>query len=226
MSIQVGRFYLTDSGIKLQSEAQTGYPLTFTRCGISEQVINSLDELQRLEKLTDEKGSFGIYSKKINDDGTASIVVDINNNKVETGYLVRTIGLYAKDLTGEEKLYCVAHNATGATFLPPSTISQEQWYIEIKTVVGNASNLTITVDENPSYVNKIEFDDLAGKGRTTENVKENADNISEFQLRLSLVEASLGLAESDGQIAITFDDIEPEHVLDGVWDKAGKRLMI
>ena len=226
MSIQVGRFYLTDNGIKLQSEAQTGYPLTFTRCGVSEQVINSLDELQRLEKLTDEKGSFRIYSKKINNDGTASFIVDINNTKVEEGYLIRTMGLYAKDFSGEEKLYCVSHNAIGATFLPPNTVSQEQWYIDIKTVVGNAENLEILVDENPSYVNRLEFDDLAGTGRTTENVKENADNISDFQLRIALIEASLGLANTDGQIAISFEDIDHETVLDGVWDKAGRKMVI
>ena len=58
MDIQIGHFYLTKSGVYLQAEAQTGYPLTFTRCGVSEQLINSLDELKRLEKLTNEKGNF------------------------------------------------------------------------------------------------------------------------------------------------------------------------
>ena len=224
--IQIGHFYLTQSGVELQSQAQTGYPLTFTRAAISEQIVNSLDELTRLTKLENEKGSYSIRDLKLNNDGTSSVIVEITNKDLEEGYLMRTIGVYGKDRTGEEKLYCVSHNAVGATFLPPYSVSQENILIDIKTVVGNAENLEIIIDENSLYALKYDLDDLAGKGRTTETVKENADNISEFQLRLSLVETSLGLAGSDGQIAISFDDIEPEHVLDGVWDKAGKRMVI
>lgn len=224
--IQVGQFYLTDSGVKLQSNAQVGYPLIFTRCGISEQVVNSLDELTRLGKLEDEKGSFNIRDLKVNNDGTSSIIVEITNKDIHEGFLMRTIGVYAKDQTGAESLYCVSHNAVGATFLPPDTISQENILLEIKTVVGNASNLSIVINENSLYALDADVKDLAGAGRTKETVKENADKIGEMKLDISLIQAQLGINGGTGMISITFDDIEPEHVLDGVWDKAGKRLMI
>lgn len=70
------------------------------------------------------------------------------------------------------------------------------------------------------------LDDLAGTGRKGETVKLNSDQLRQVAARVLLLEAHTDLENVEGSISITFDDIDEETVLDGVWDKANKRMII
>ena len=70
------------------------------------------------------------------------------------------------------------------------------------------------------------LDDLAGTGRKGETVKLNSDQLRQVAARVLLLEAHTNLENVEGSISISFEDIDKETVLDGVWDKENKKMII
>lgn len=225
-NLQLGRFYLTRRGANLMSKAQTGVPIKFTKLLIGEEFVENLEQLEQMQEVTEPKSKFDIQSIKYNNDGTSSLFVELNNNKVTEGYHIRTLGIYAQDPDLGEILYSVCCNGANADFMKPEAIAVVNYIYELITVVGNANNLEVTVDRNTIYVTKLDFENLAGTGRTIETVKENADTISDLAMRLLLLEANMGGTGTTGKFSVTFEDISENEKIDGVWDKNAKRMVI
>ena len=89
---------------------------------------------------------------------------------------------------------------------------------------SNVQNLQVVVNDNAVFALQSDFEKLAGKGWTVENVKENNDLIRDLRIRLLLLEANL--SEAAGKFRVDFVDISEDEVLNGVWDKEGRRMVI
>lgn len=112
--------------------------------------VYTQEQLEALTALTNIKQSADISSiSKINN-ASVNIKGALNNTALLTGYTVNTIGLYAIDPNEGEILYAVAR-ATQAGYMPPyNSITSSGILFDFVITVGNASNVTVTV--NPAAV--------------------------------------------------------------------------
>ncbi|NLU09453.1 MAG: hypothetical protein GXW90_00635 [Tepidanaerobacter acetatoxydans] len=217
---------LTRDGIELQAKVQSGTLLKFTRVGVGDGALREGQHLNTLTNLINYKTSFPINDIKTQGDGTSIIQTVITNKDIEEGFFLREIGIYAEDPDKGEILYCVTNTGMYADFLPPKTLNSVDILLQLITVVGNAENLIIEVDDSLVYATREDFNDLAGEGRTDETVKKNADDILMLGVEVAILKNAALNNFTSNIFVVNFDDITEDEVVEGIWDKAGKRLAI
>jgi phage-related tail fiber protein len=217
---------LTMDGINLQAKAQSGTLLKFTRVGVGDGALREGQHLNTLTNLINYRTSFPINDIKNKGDGTSVVRTIITNKDIEEGFFLREIGLYAEDPDKGEILYCVANTGMYADFLPPKTLNSVDIILDLITIVGNAENVVIKMDDSLVYVTREEFNNLAGDGRTDETVKKNADDILMLGVEVAILKNAALNNFTSNIFVVNFDDIEEDEVVEGVWDKSSKRLMI
>lgn len=217
---------LTRDGIELQAKVQSGTLLKFTRVGVGDGALREGQHLNTLTNLINYKTSFPINDIKTQGDGTSIIQTVITNKDIEEGFFLREIGLYAEDPDKGEILYCVANTGMYADFLPPKTLNSVDIILDLITIVGNAENVVIKMDDSLVYVTREEFNNLAGDGRTDETVKKNADDILMLGVEVAILKNAALNNFTSNIFVVNFDDITEDEVVEGIWDKSSKRLMI
>lgn len=143
---------ITEQGKELLAQAVLGtITLNFTTIKTSENKLTS--ELANLTDIGEIKQSQNVSSiERIN---TTSIQVSANfsnENYLGDGYYVRNIGLYAKNVQGEEILYSVSvadESEAPADYIPKfNGIGISTLIIDMITTVSNMANISVEV--NPS----------------------------------------------------------------------------
>lgn len=131
----------------LQTKAQAGTKLEFTRIAIGDGVLPPGGDLSKLTALIHEVKSLSIVEVKVIGSGQSMVKTLVTNKGVTSGFYIREIGLFARDPDVGEILYCIANAGTIADFLPPDNsrdIVEE--VINMITVVGNATTITAVID--------------------------------------------------------------------------------
>ena len=103
-----------------------------------------------LTSLTNIKQSTEISSISRINNVSVNIKGALNNTALVTGYTINTIGLYAIDPDDGEILYAVARATQAGYMLPYNSITSSGILFDFVITVGNASNVTVTV--NPAAV--------------------------------------------------------------------------
>jgi len=217
---------LTMDGINLQAKVQSGTLLKFTRVGVGDGALREGQHLNTLTNLINYRTSFPINDIKNKGDGTSVVRTIITNKDIEEGFFLREIGLYAEDPDKGEILYCVANTGMYADFLPPKTLNSVDIILDLITIVGNAENVVIEMDDSLVYVTREEFNNLGGEGRTDETVKKNADDILMLGVEVAILKNAALNNFTSNIFVVNFDVITEDEVVEGVWDKSSKRLMI
>lgn len=107
----------------------------------------TIEQLENLTSISDIKQTSFISEKVRTNDVTVKIEAVFNNLEVESGYYMRTIGLYAIDPDEGEILYGVAIETSGNCYVPPyNGITVSGTYIQLVITVGNAENVSLEVD--------------------------------------------------------------------------------
>ncbi|MGO4890280.1 phage tail protein [Anaerobacillus sp. MEB173] len=185
-----GGLTLTNRGKTLQSKAQTGVQLNYTRIALGDGELGSSSILE-LNALKNEKKSLPITKLKIMSGGRAVIGTVLSNQEMNSGFYWREIGVFAQDPDAGEILYCYANAGALAEYIPAgdgSDIIEKS--IDVQTLVGNAVNVTATIDSSLLYVTEAELQEVDNKvtthladdiqhitseERTTWNAKETTD---------------------------------------------------
>jgi hypothetical protein len=152
-----GGLQLTFKGRNLQSKSQLGVPLNFTRIAIGDGQLNGRS-IQELNSLVSEKVSLGIRKLKRTPDGRAVVGTVLENEDIIAGFYLREIGVFAQDPDEGEILYCYGNAGINGEYLAAGggpDITQKT--IDIFTLVGNASNVTATIDQSLVYATVEEF---------------------------------------------------------------------
>ena len=143
---------LTNDGLDLQSKAQTGTALEFTRVAAGDGELPDGTDLIDLTALINEKESLDITSISVDEDGNAKVRTTISNQGLDNGFYIREIGLFANDPDKGEILYCIANAGDLADFLPSGTGSDiVESTLDLITVVGNAENVVAQIDESLTF---------------------------------------------------------------------------
>lgn len=145
--VQYSKLTLTAKGAALNAKmiaGQTGF--TFTKVCASDTTYTEA-QLPNLTSLSGIKQTSLVSKVTRSNNVTITIETAFTNASLSTGYYMRTLGLYALDPQEGEVLYATCIAADDNCYMPPNNgVTSTGAYIKLVQTVGNASNVTMTVD--------------------------------------------------------------------------------
>ena len=155
-----GGLILTNRGRNLQSKAQTGIELQYTRIALGDGELGSSSILE-LNALKHEIKSLSINKLKVLSGGRAVVGAVLSNQDLQSGFYFREIGVFATDPDLGEILYCYANAGALAEYIPAgggSDIIEKN--IDVQTLVGNAQSVTAVIDSSLVFATQDELTQL------------------------------------------------------------------
>lgn len=172
-----GSIIFTNKGKLLQSKAQSGVNLNFTRMAIGDGELSG-QAIQELNGLINEKKSISITTLKVQDSGKVQVGGIISNQDIITGFYWREVGLFADDPDVGEVLYCYGNAGDLAEYIPASggaEILEKE--LNIIAIVDNASIISATIDNSLVYVTQSALlSELGDKANLQTTQKDNLVN--------------------------------------------------
>lgn len=154
-----GGLILTNKGRNLQAKAQSGVPLNFTRIGVGDGSLGAGSILE-LSGLIHEVKSLAILKLKTMPGGKAVVGGMLSNQEIITGFYWRELGVFAHDPDIGEILYCYGNAGANAEYIPAGGGADIlDKYVDIVTIVGNASNVTAEISSSLIYVTQEELEE-------------------------------------------------------------------
>lgn len=89
--------------------------------------------------------------------GQYLITATLSNNTLNVGFFPREVGLYAKVDGKTEMLYSYTNGGNNVGYVPDKTTPIDSEIYKIRTVIGNAKNITINMSDS-TFVTKGELD--------------------------------------------------------------------
>ncbi len=89
--------------------------------------------------------------------GQYLITATLSNNTLNVGFFPREVGLYAKVDGKAEMLYSYTNGGNNVGYVPDKTIPIDSEIYKIRTVIGNAKNITVNMSDS-TFVTKGELD--------------------------------------------------------------------
>ena len=150
----MGELVVTNKGKELITKLIEGSEtINFTRIKTSIHDYSS-DNLEDLTDIEEVKQESLISSVEKTDNTVVEVIAMINNNVLQEGYYIKTIGLYAKDSNDNEILYGVSIAGKYADYMPAyggKTVSSISY--KLITKVDNAEQVNIEI--NPAAIPTI-----------------------------------------------------------------------
>lgn len=161
MSFNGGTIF-TARGRALQAKAQAGAELVFTRLVVGDGQLGS-QAIEDLTALINPINSLTINKFKTMTGGKAVIGGKLSNQDIVTGFYWRELGLFATDPDLGEVLYCYGNAGALAEYIPsPGGAEILEKQVDIVSIVGNAANISATLDSSLVYVTVADFEDHTG----------------------------------------------------------------
>lgn len=150
----MGELVVTNKGKELITKLIEGSEtINFTRIKTSIHDYSS-DNLEDLTDIEEVRQESMISSVEKTDNTVVEVIAMINNNALQEGYYIKTIGLYAKDSNDNEILYGVSVAGKYADYMPAyggKTVSSISY--KLITKVDNAEQVNIEI--NPAAIPTI-----------------------------------------------------------------------
>ena len=171
-----GGLIMTNRGRNLQVKAQTGVNLTFTRMAIGDGSLGNSSVLE-LNALKNERKSLNLTKLKASTGGRVLIGAVLSNQDITSGFYFREIGIFATDPDVGEILYCYGNAGSTADYIPAGGGSDLiEKTININVIVGNAANVSATIDES------LAFETPQGAQEKANTAETNAKNYTDNQI--------------------------------------------
>jgi len=223
----VGQFngsVLTDKGLQLQSKAQAGARLTFTRIGIGDGFLPG--NLQTLEELVNETKSLPILEIKNLGNGQTMVKALISNQDLTSGTYVREIGLFANDPDLGEILYAVANSGDLADYLPaPNGADVVEEIIQFITLIGTAEDVTAVIDSQ-AVVTVTTFDEHVNDTNLHMTRAEIETELAALRNRITLIESTFPDNFKNNLFTEDFATLDDITLTKGYYNQAQTRLEV
>lgn len=141
----MNKFIITNAGKALQTKLLDGATAIFTKIVTTDQVYTE-KEAVGLSNFENVCQTSPVTEINLIDDTTVEVTAVIDNSKLEQGYTVNALGLYAKENAWDEILFAVSILGESADQLVAASqgmMSSVTYKMQI--VVANASNISIEV---------------------------------------------------------------------------------
>ncbi|EFV78941.1 hypothetical protein HMPREF1013_00825 [Bacillus sp. 2_A_57_CT2] len=201
-----GGLIMTNRGRNLQVKAQTGVKLTFTRMAIGDGSLGSSSILE-LNALKNERKSLNLTKLKPSTGGMALIGAVLSNQDITAGFYFREVGIFANDPDVGEILYCYGNAGSTADYIPAGGGSDLiEKTININVIVGNAANVSATIDQSLVFETPQGAQEKANTAET--NAKIYTDNqIASIDLSPLATKEELAI-ESQARVAHQADNVK------------------
>lgn len=202
-----GGLIMTNRGRNLQVKAQTGVKLTFTRMAIGDGSLGSSSILE-LNTLKNERKSLNLTKLKASTGGRVLIGAVLSNQDITSGFYFREVGIFATDPDVGEILYCYGNAGSTADYIPAGGGSDLiEKTININVIVGNAANVSATIDQS------LVFETPQGAQEKANTAETNAKTYTDNQIAsidLSPLATKQELA-TESQARVTHQEDETKH---------------
>ena len=109
---------LTVKGLNLLADCQTGKKLKFTRVSMGDGNLEDGQDIRKLEGLIAPRIDLDIKSCEVTGQGTTTIVTELKNNNLKTGFFAREVGIFAAGEDGKEILYAIRNTGADSEYIP------------------------------------------------------------------------------------------------------------
>ena len=148
---------LTAAGLQLETKAQTGATLHFTRVALGDGQLAQGQILSALSDLISHKLNLPITTLDVTGTGTARMQTVLQNSELQIGFFAREIGVYATDPDVGEILYAVANAGDMADYIPAGGGADVvELILEVVTVVGQAETVTANINTSLLFTTQVE----------------------------------------------------------------------
>lgn len=138
---------LTNKGIELLAAILAGHTVQFTKIKMGDG--NEPSNFMTLTNLVNVRQTLNIARKEIVNNTILRIGANLSGSDVGSGFYWKEIGIFAKDLDGDNTEYLFSYDNAGAqaSYIPAGGIVTEQ-LIDLEITVGNTDNITVVIDES------------------------------------------------------------------------------
>lgn len=234
---------ITSGGERLAARLAGGIAsagFTKVRASAADYSAWEKDDIKALNGLSDVCQTAAVSNVRFAGDSTVEVTAAMDNLELESGYYVRTIGLYAEDEDKNDVLFAVSVEPRDPFYMPPfagKTVSGVTYKLMLKVSgsenirIGASSDVYASSVQLADEVRRINerIDSLSFSEEINEhNVSESShpaliEKLDAFGRRLELVELAAGDNVAANPFSVTFGTLDG-ITADGVWNVSGARL--
>lgn len=165
---------LTNKGIELLAAILAGHTVQFTKIKMGDG--NEPSNFMTLTNLVNARQTLNIARKEIVNNTILRIGANLNGSDVGSGFYWREIGIFAKDLDGDNTEYLFSYDNAGAqaSYIPAGGIVTEQ-LIDLEITVGNVENVEVVIDTSLVFATVDDMNDAINGLDTTLREKIDTD---------------------------------------------------
>ena len=132
-------------------QAQNGHTMTFTCGKLGSGVLSDSDDISRFTDLKAPKMTLPIT--KADDSNPEKIVLtfDTSNTTLETGFVSRELGIFAKLDNGAEQLYAYSNAGNNYDYIPSKDTPSDENRLVVNLIVSSSASIAVTVDQSIVY---------------------------------------------------------------------------
>ena len=157
MPSQYPQNVVTKNGLAMIAESvATRKNLIFTRVVVGDGDATSRN-FNDMTAVISPKMELPVTSGVNEGNGQYLITATLSNNTLNVGFFPREVGLYAKVDGKTEMLYSYTNGGNNVGYVPDKTTPIDSEIYKIRTVIGNAKNITVNMSDS-TFVTKGELD--------------------------------------------------------------------
>ena len=157
MPSQYPQNVVTKNGLAMIAESvATRKNLIFTRVVVGDGDATGRN-FNDMTEVISPKMELPVTSGVNEGNGQYLITATLSNNTLNVGFFPREVGLYAKVDGKAEMLYSYTNGGNNVGYVPDKTTPIDSEIYKIRTVIGNAKNITINMSDS-TFVTKGELD--------------------------------------------------------------------
>lgn len=157
MPSQYPQNVVTKNGLAMIAESvATRKNLIFTRVVVGDGDATGRN-FNDMTSVSSPKMELPVTSGVNEGNGQYLITATLSNNTLNAGFFPREVGLYAKVDGKTEMLYSYTNGGNNVGYVPDKTTPIDSEIYKIRTVIGNAKNITVNMSDS-TFVTKGELD--------------------------------------------------------------------
>ena len=182
-------------------QAQNGHTLTFTCGKLGSGTLSDSDDISQFTDLKAPKMTLPIT--KTDDSNPEKIVLtfDTSNTSLETGFVSRELGIFAKLDNGAETLYAYSNAGNNYDYIPSKDTPSDENRLVVNLIVSSSASIAVTVDKSIVYAH---MSDLA------EQLKEHDTNPDAHSALAAVIDDALTPTANAATLATLLSNLASE----------------
>lgn len=150
----------TTNGDKMLIQAVNGHKLVFTRGAFGSGTLADNDDIKTFTALKSEKMSLPIVDTVLSDTGEKiTLIFNCSNGSLDTGFINREIGIFAKLDDGNEVLYSYSNAGMAYDYIPSKETPTNENTFEVEVYISSEAEINVTIDGSIVYLTKAQVEE-------------------------------------------------------------------